>query len=88
MYQDRLSLMRKGKNQLQKKIKEVSQRFTIASANEKIDTLNRQQGTNIKPLSRETMQLNRARDILQQQTIKRDARQRRKQNRQRFLRGN
>ena len=90
MYQDKMGLFKKGKKKLKNKVKEIKGRFNIDYANQQIDTLNRTQGTNVPFLSRETMQLNKARDILNQSqtAIKRDARLRRRQNRQRFFRGN
>tara|TARA_R100000353_G_scaffold64354_1_gene50282 strand:+ start:511 stop:735 length:225 start_codon:yes stop_codon:yes gene_type:complete len=69
MYQDKMGLAKKAKKKIKQKIQDVSKRFTIDYANQQIDTLNRQQGTNIDFLSRETMQLQKA---------KRDARARRR----------
>ena len=69
MYQDKMDLFKKGKNKLMKKAKEIKGRFNLDYANQQIDTLNRQQGTNIDFLSKETMKLQKA---------KRDARARRR----------
>jgi len=69
MYQDKMGLAKKAKKKIKQKIQDVSKRFTIDYANQQIDTLNRQQGTNIDFLSRETMRLQKA---------KRDARARRR----------
>tara|TARA_Y100000361_G_scaffold73058_1_gene64724 strand:- start:613 stop:837 length:225 start_codon:yes stop_codon:yes gene_type:complete len=69
MYQDKMGLAKKAKKKIKQKIADVSKRFNIDYANQQIDTLNRQQGTNIDFLSRETMQLQKA---------KRDARARRR----------
>ena len=69
MYQDKMGLAKKAKKKIKQKIEDVSKRFNIDYANQQIDTLNRQQGTNIDFLSRETMQLQKA---------KRDARARRR----------
>ena len=69
MYQDKMGLFKKAKKKIKQKIQDVSKRFTIDYANQQIDTLNRQQGTNIDFLSRETMRLQKA---------KRDARARRR----------
>tara|TARA_R100000329_G_scaffold63802_1_gene56786 strand:+ start:1278 stop:1502 length:225 start_codon:yes stop_codon:yes gene_type:complete len=69
MYQDKMGLAKKAKKKIKQKIQDVSKRFNIDYANQQIDTLNRQQGTNIDFLSRETMQLQKA---------KRDARARRR----------
>ena len=69
MYQDKMGLFKKGKKKLKNKLKEIKGRFNIDYANQQIDTLNRQQGTNIDFLSKETMKLQKA---------KRDARERRR----------
>lgn len=69
MYQDKMGLAKKAKKKIKQKISDVSKRFNIDYANQQIDTLNRQQGTNIEFLSRETMRLQKA---------KRDARARRR----------
>jgi|TARA_R100001510_G_scaffold17601_1_gene14950 hypothetical protein len=69
MYQDKMGLFKKGKKKIKDKAKQIKGRFTIDNANLQIDTLNRQQGTNIEFLSRETMRLQKAR---------RDARARRR----------
>lgn len=69
MYQDKMGLFKKGKNKLKQKAREIKGRFNLDYANQQIDTLNRQQGTNVDFLSKETMQLQKA---------KRDARARRR----------
>ena len=52
MYQDKMGLFKKGKKKLKNKLKEIKGRFNIDYANQQIDTLNRQQGTNVDFLSR------------------------------------